>query len=99
MTTLTDPVHVEVPASTPIQPAAPIDPPPRPKEPRTTPRRSQRFTVRTSAAAHSYASWERAIGAARSFAAEFGMASSVTDDFSGTRFNVAHDGCASPSPS
>jgi hypothetical protein len=27
MTTLTDPVHVEVPANTPVEPAAPLDPP------------------------------------------------------------------------
>jgi hypothetical protein len=62
-------------------------------------RRSQRFTVRTAAAAHSYPSWERAIGAARSFAAEHRVASSVTDDSSGTRFDVRPDGCASPSQS
>lgn len=97
MTTLTDPVHLEVPASTPVRPAAPLDAPRRPKEPRTTPRRSRRFTVRTSTAAHSYRSWERAIGAARTLAVESGIASSVTDDFSGTRFDVAPDGHASPS--
>ena len=99
MTTLTDPVHVEVPAQAPVQPAAPLDPPRVIEEPRRAHRRSQRFTLRTSTATQSYASWERAIGAARSFAAGFGMASSVTDDFSGTRFDVAPDGCASPSPS
>ena len=99
MTTLTDPVHVDVPAQTPVQPAAPLDPSRVTVEPRKARRRSQRFTLRTSTATHSYASWERAIGAARSFAAEFGMASSVTDDSSGTRFDVAPDGCASPSPS
>lgn len=97
MTTLTDPV--DVPAQTPVQPAAPLDPPRVTEEPRKARRRRQRFTLRTSTATHSYASWERAIGAARSFAAEFGMASSVTDDSSGTRFDVAPDGCASPSPS
>lgn len=61
MTTLTDPVHIEVPASTPVQPAATLDPPRRPDGPRTTPRRSRRFTNRTSAAAPSYAS-RRACG-------------------------------------
>ena len=38
MTTLTDPVHIEVPARTPIQPAAPLDPPretaPEPRPPK-----------------------------------------------------------------
>jgi hypothetical protein len=97
LTTLTDPVHVEVPAQAPVQPAAPFDPPRALEEPRRARRRSQRFTLRTSTATYFYASWERAVGAARSFAAEFGMASSVTDDFSGTRFDVAPDGCASPS--
>ena len=97
MTTLTDPVHVEVPAQAPVQPAAPLDPPR--EEPRDARRRSQRFTVRTGTADRSYASWERAIGAARSLAAESGIASSVTDDFSGTRVDVAADGCASPSRS
>ena len=67
MTTLTDPVRVEVPASTPVEPAAPIDPPQRPREPRIPRRRSARFTVRTSAAAHSYPSWERAIFTAAGF--------------------------------
>ena len=99
MTTLTDPVYVEVPAQAPVQPAAPFDPPRVTEVPRRARRRSQRFTLRTSTATHSYPSWERAIGAARSFAAEFGIASSVTDDFSGTRFDVAPDGCASLSPS
>jgi hypothetical protein len=28
MLTLTDPVHIEVPGRTPVQPAAPLDPPP-----------------------------------------------------------------------
>ena len=96
MTTLTDPVRVEVPASTPVEPAAPIDPPQRPREPRIPRRRSARFTVRTSTAAHSYPSWERAIGAARTLAVESGIASSVMDDFDGTRFDVAPDGSARP---
>ena len=96
MTTLTDPVHVQVPAQAPVQPAAPLDPPRATEETR---RRSRRFTLRTSVATESYASWERAVGAARAFAAKHGMASTVTDDNSGTRFDVAPDGSASPSSS
>jgi hypothetical protein len=99
MTTLTDPVPVEVPEPAPVRPAALPDPPRVSERPPKTRRRSQRFTVRTSTNARSYASWERAIGAARSFAAEFGIASTVTDENSGTRFDVAPEGCASPSPS
>jgi hypothetical protein len=99
MTTLTDPVHVQVPVQAPVQPVAPLDPPRVTEEPRTERRRSRRFTLRTSTDVHSYASWERAIGAARSFASEHGMASTVTDDNSGTRFDVGPDGSASPSSS
>ena len=93
MTPPTDPVHVEVPTRTPT----PRDPHRHPKEPRESRRRSQLYTVLTGTAASSYLSWERAIGAARSLAVESGIASSVTDDFSGTRFDVAPDGRASPS--
>lgn len=96
MTDLTDPVHVEIPETTPAEPIAPVE---LPAETWIERRRSQRFTVRADAAAHSYASWEGAIGAARSFAAEVGMVSTVRDDNSGTQFNVTQDGCASPSPS
>jgi hypothetical protein len=96
MTTLTDPVHVQVPAHAPVQPAAPLDPPRATEETR---RRSRRFTLRTSGDTQSYPSWERAIGAARSFAAKHGLASTVTDDNSGTRFDVSPDGSASPSSS
>ncbi len=98
MTDLTDPVQVEIPETTaePVAPAILLSETPARRIKR---RRSQRFTVRTRTADQSYASWERAIGAARSFAVEFGMASSVTDDFNGTRFDVAPDGCASPSSS
>ena len=95
MTDLTDPVPVDIPPATPSEPVRAAETP----SPRIEGRRSRRFTVRTSAAAHSFPSWERAIGAARTFAVEHGRASSVTDDFSGTRFDVAPDGCASPSPS
>lgn len=96
MTDLTDPVQVEILETTPAEPIAPVE---RPAETWIERRPSQRFTVRTDAAAHSYASWERAIDAARSFAARLGMASTVTDVNSGTRFVVTPDGCASPSPS
>jgi hypothetical protein len=96
MTDLMDPVQVEIPETTPAEPIASVE---LPAETWIKRRRSQRFTVRTDAAARSYTSWERAIGAARSFAVEFGMASTVTDDNSGTLFNVTPDGCASPSPS
>jgi hypothetical protein len=99
MTDLTDPVQIEIPETTPAQPLAPSWRPAYTREPRIERRRSQRFTVRTSADAHSYASWERAIGAARTLASRLGIASSVTDDNSGTRFDVAPDGCASPSSS
>lgn len=95
MTDLTGPVRVDIPPAIPSEPAPPVEAPSR----RIKRRRSQRFTVRTSSDAHSFGSWERAIGAARSFAVEHGMASTVTDDNSGTRFDVAPDGCASPSPS
>jgi len=88
----TDPVDVEVPARTPT----PRDPHRLPEEPREPRRRDQRFTVLTSTAASSYPSWERAIGAARSLAVESGIASSVTDERDGARFDVAPDGCASP---
>ena len=64
----------------------------------TTGRRSRRFSVRTSTATSSYRSWERAIGAARSLAAESGAATSMTDEFSGSRFDVTTDGHVSPSP-
>lgn len=96
MTDLTDPVQVEIPEMTPAEPIASVE---LSAETWIKRGRSQRFTVRTDAAAHSYASWERAIGAARSFAAELGMASTVTDDNGGARFVVTPDGCASPSPS
>jgi hypothetical protein len=99
MTDLTDPVQIEVPETTPAQPFAPTresaDTRARPIERR----RGRGFTVRTGADAHSYASWERAIGAARTLAARLGISSSVTDDVNGTRFDVAPDGCASPSSS
>lgn len=95
MTTPADPVHVEVPART----TAPRPPHRHLEEPREPRRRGQRFTVLTMSAASSYPSWERAIGAARSLAVVSGIASSVTDTFSGTRFDVAPHGCASPSPS
>jgi hypothetical protein len=99
MSDLTDPVHADVPETALTEPVSPAKLPAETPAPRIKRRRSQRFTVRTSVAVHSYASWERAVGAARSFAVEFGMASSVTDDFNGTRFDVAPDGCASPSSS
>jgi len=99
MTDLTDPVPVDIPPATPSEPVWRAELPAETQHPRIKLRRSRLFTVRTSAAAHSYPSWERAIGAARSFAVEHGMASSVTDDVSGTGFDVAPDGCASPSPS
>lgn len=95
MTDLTEPVQVDIPETASAEPVSPA----KISAPRIKRRQSQGFTVRTSAAVHSHASWERAIGAARSFAVEFGMASSVTDDFYGTRFDVAPDGCASPSSS
>jgi hypothetical protein len=98
MTDLTDPVRLDIhpaPPSEPVSADLQAESPP----PRIERSRSDGFTVRTSAAAHSYPSWERAIGAARSFAVEHGMASSVTDDLSGSRFDVAPDGCASPRPS
>ncbi|HJU57232.1 MAG TPA: hypothetical protein VJ774_00645 [Actinomycetota bacterium] len=95
MTDLTDPVQVDTPGTT-AEPDSPAKLPAETPAPRIKRKRSESFTVRTSAAAHSYASWERAIGAARSFAVEFGMTSSVTDDFNGTGFDVAPDGCASP---
>ena len=98
MTALTDPVPVDIPPATPSEPVWAAELPAETPPPRIKLRRSRWFTVRTSAAAHSYRSWERAIGAARSFAVEHGMASSVTDDVSGRRFDVAPDGCASPSP-
>ena len=96
MTALTDPVHVEVPTRTPVLPAFPLHRPPQPKETGAPPRRSRRATVRTSTTTRSYRSWERAIGAARSLAARSGIASSVTSEFDGIRFDVAPDGCASP---
>ena len=97
MTELTDLVQVDIPETAAAEPVSPASLPAETPAPSIKRRRSQGFTVRTSAAVHSYATWERAIGAARSFAVEFGMASTLTDDFSGTRFNVAPDGCASPS--
>lgn len=97
MTDLTDPVQIEVPETMPAQPLAQVGPPADARARPIERRRSEGFTVRTTAAAHSYPSWERAIGAARSFAVEHRMGSSVTDDSSGTRFDVAPDGCASPS--
>jgi hypothetical protein len=96
MTDLTDPVRVEIPETTPAELIAPVE---LRAETWIKRRRSQRFSVRIDAAAHSYASWERAIGAARSFAATLGTASTVTDENSGTQFVVTPDGCASPSPS
>ena len=98
MTDLTHAVRVDIPPP-PSGSVSPAVPPTDAPSPRTKRRRSRRFTVRTSAATHSYPSWERAIGAARSFAVEHGISSSVTDDASGSRFDVAPDGCASPSPS
>jgi hypothetical protein len=98
MADLTDPVQVEIPETT-AEPVSPAKLPAETPAPRNKRRRSQRFTVRSSTAARSYASWEQAIGAARSFAVEFAMTSSVTDDFNGTRFDVAPEGCASPSSS
>ena len=95
MSDLTDPVRVDVLPAIPSEPAPPAETP----SPRLKRRRSRRFTVRTSSDAHSFRSWERAIGAARSFAVKDGMASTITDDNSGTRFDVSPDGCASPSPS
>jgi hypothetical protein len=96
MTDLTDPVQVDILATTPAEPVAPVV---LPAQSWIKRRRSQRFTLRTDAAVRSYASWERAVGAARSFGAGSGRTSTVTDDNSGTRFDVAPDGCASPSPS
>jgi hypothetical protein len=98
MTTLTDPVHVQAPAPTPIQPVALVVPPAATENPGRTPRRSRTFTVRTSTEATSYRSWERAIGAARSLAAQSGAATSMTDEFSGSRFDVTTGGHVSPSP-
>jgi hypothetical protein len=95
MTDLTDPGQVEIHETTPAEPISPIVP----ADTWNKRRRGRRFTVRTDAGIHSYASWERAIGAARSSAVEFGMASTITDDNSGTRFDVTPDGCASPSRS
>lgn len=92
MSDLTDPGQVELPETTPAEPIAPVEVPAE----IWTRRPRLRFTVRTHAAAHSYASWEQAIGAARSLAAESSMASTVTDDNSETRFDVTPDGCASP---
>ena len=96
MTDPTDPGQVQIFETTPAEPIAPVE---VPAETWIKRKPSQRFTVRTHAAAHSYASWQQAIGAARSFAAGSGMASTVTDDNSGTRFDVAPEGCASPSRS
>ena len=95
MSDLTHPALVEIPETTPAEPIAPVVP----AKTSIKRRRSQRFTVRTHAADHSYASWELAIDAARSMAAGSGMASTITDDSRGTRFDVTPDGCASPSRS
>jgi hypothetical protein len=99
MTDLTDPAKADIPETTPAEPVSQARLLGDIRELRFSRRPSQRFTVRTSAAVRSYASWERAIGAARSFAVKFGMASSVTDDVNGTRFDVAPEGCASPNSS
>lgn len=96
MTDLTDQVQADIPPAIPSEAVWATERPAESPPPRIERSRSRRFTVRTSAAAHSFPSWERAIGAARSFAVEHGRASSVTDDLSGTRFDVAPDGCASP---
>ena len=61
MTDLTDP-QVDIPETTPAEAISPIVP----GDTWNERRRSHRFTVRTDAGIHSYASWERAIGAARS---------------------------------
>ena len=95
MTDLMDPGKVEIPETTPAEPMSAFVPADRWNKRR----RSQRFTVRTDGGIHSYPSWERAIGAARSSAVEFGIASTITDDNSGTRFDVTPDGCASPTRS
>ena len=42
MTTLTDPVRVDVPARTAVQPTAPLDPPRETEQPDTTAERSAR---------------------------------------------------------
>lgn len=98
MTDLTDPLQVEILPGPPPD-LSPIELPAERPAPHVERRRSRRFTVRTSTDVHSYASWERAVGAARSFAVKHGLASTITDDNSGTRFDVAPDGCASPSSS
>lgn len=98
MTTLIDPVHVEDPAPTPMQSDALVVPPPVTEKSGVSRRRSRRFTVRMSTASTSYRSWERAVGAARSLAAESGAATSMTDEFSGSRFDVTTGGHVSPSP-
>ena len=97
MTTLIDPVQVEAPAPTPMQPVALVVPPLVNVKPGVSRQRSRRFTVKTSTATSSYRSWERAIGAARTLAAKSGAATSMTDEFSGSRFDVATGGSVSPS--
>ena len=42
MTTLTDPVHVDIPERTAVQPTAPLDPPREAEQPTATDRRSDR---------------------------------------------------------
>ncbi len=92
MTTLTDPVRVEVPPRTAVRPTAPLDPPPKTQQPVTARRRSQRFTVSAGTTTATYPSWERAIGIARSLASASGMGTSMTDDFGGSRWAVTSVG-------
>ena len=42
MTTLTDPVHVDIPERAAVQPTAPLDPPREAEQPTATDRRSDR---------------------------------------------------------
>ena len=93
MTDLTDPVQVDVPLATPSVPLSAAETP----APHIVRRPGRRFRVRTSTNAHFYESWERAKDAARSIAVEHGIAATIRDDNSKTRF--APDGCASPSAS
>lgn len=97
MTTLTDPVLVEVPTRTAARPTAPPHPPRNTERPVTTDRRSQRFTVRARTTTATYPSWERAIGVARSLASASGMGTSLTDDFGGSRWDITPDGPVSRS--
>lgn len=99
MTILTDPVHVEVPGRTPVQPSEPLDPPRDAEVPAKSRRRSQGFTVRSSNGDVMFGTWERAVGTARSLAVLTGGTTSVTDDDTGTRLDVATDGRLRPSAS